>query len=371
MALDFHELDRGLALSDGGDVRRSYIIPFAGPPGGGDADVVVVGSMAQDYTNGDLYVKITAGAGSDKWRRIANIDDVTSGSSWREPALVRDDTLYADITAAETAANVADLVDGVTIAATDRLLFTNLTSGNENVYIVSGSTGAWTFTEDTNLATEGDTLYIEDGTDAGKTFVFNGTIWVQSNQSDLDELAFIRTFIGKTAAGSETPTYTSTNHVANADNLEVAIGKLDAQFGAELAAGNFILVNQATNDAITTLDAAIADANFQTTALATTSATIDSVLVDDVAYVEWHVIGRQGAVARSAIITVTHDGIDGGADATATDETVHTKLKIGSLTGFSVSVTLTGAAGAQAVNLVVAATASTDFRAVRTSVIRF
>ncbi len=371
MALDFHELDRGLVLSEGGDVRRSFVIPFAGPPGGGDADVVSISSLAQDYTNGDVYVKTTAGSGSDKWRRLANIDDVTSGSSWREPALVRDNTLYADITAAETAANVADLVDGVTIAATDRLLFTNLTSGNENVYIVSGSSGAWTFTEDTNLATAGDVLFIEDGTDAGTTYTFNGTVWVKSNQSDLDELGFIRTFIGKTGVGSETPTYTSTFHVTNGDNLEVAIGKLDAQFGAEISAGNFISASDATNVAIEKLDVALAAANFQTTALATTSATIDSVLVDDVAYVEWHVVGRQGAIARSAIITVTHDGIDGGADATATDESVHTKLKIGNLTGFSVSVTLTGAGAGQAVNLVVAATASTDFRAVRTSVIKF
>lgn len=46
-----------------------------------------------------------------------------------------------------------------------------------------------------------------------------------------DEDGFIRSFIGKTAAGSESPTYTSTNHVSG--NLEVAVGLLDAEIGAD------------------------------------------------------------------------------------------------------------------------------------------
>jgi hypothetical protein len=370
MALDFFELDRGIAISEGGDVRRTYIIPTAGPPGGGDADVVSVSSLAQDYTNGDLYIKDTAGSGSDKWVKLATIDDVTTGTSWREPALVRDNTTYADIAAAVTAANVADLVDGVTIDVADRLLFTDLTSGNENIYIVSGSTGAWTFTESANLATAGDTLFIVDGTDAGKTFTYNGTVWVLSNQSDLDELGFIRTFIGKTGVGSETPTYSSNNHVTNGDNLEVAIGKLDAQIGAEISAGNFIGANDDTNVAVEKLDVALADANFKTTALATTAATPDTLLVDDYIYAEWHVIARDGANMRSAIITAAHDGITAGADATTVDFSVHTKLKIGNIAGFSVAVSLTGAAGAQTMDLDVAATGSTDFHVVRTSAVR-
>lgn len=371
MALDFFELDRGIALSDGGDVRRSYVIPTAGAPGGGDADVVSVGSLAQDYTNGDIYVKDTAGSGSDKWAKLATIDDVTGGSSWREPALVRDDTLYASITAAETAANVGDTVDGVTIVVDDRLLFSNLTAGAENVYIVSGGTGAWTFTEDTNAETEGDTIYIEDGTDAGKTFVYNGTTWVQTNQADLDELAFIRTFIGKTAAGSETPTYSSTNHVVNADSLETAIGKLDAQLGVELSVGNVINASDSIATAITALDNAAGDNGLNLSALATTAATPDTLLVDTYVYAEWHVVARDGANVRSAIITAAHDGIDGGADATVVDYSVHTKLKIGSIPGFSVDVTLTGAAGAQTMDLDVAATGSTDFFVVRTNALRY
>lgn len=371
MALDFFELDRGLAISDGGDVRRSYIIPTAGAPGGGDADVVAVGSVAQDYTNGAVYVKDTAGSGSDKWTKLATIDDVTGGSSWREPVLVRDDTLYATVAAAVTAANVGDTVDGVAIVGGERILLSNLTAGQENVYTVSGSTGAWVFTVDPNTESEGDTLYVEDGTDAGKTFVYNGTTWVQSNQSDLDELAFIRTFIGKSGVGAETPTYTSNNHVVDADNLEVAIGKLDAQLGAELAAGNVINASDDLATAITTLDNAAGDNGLNLSALATTAATPDTLLVDTYVYAEWHVVARDGANMRSAIVTAGHDGIDAGADATTVDYSVHTKLKIGSIAGFSVAVTLTGAAGAQTMDLDVAATGATDFFVVRTNALRY
>jgi hypothetical protein len=45
----------------------------------------------------------------------------------------------------------------------------------------------------------------------------------------LDEEGFIRAFIGKSAAGNVLPTYSTTNYVSNGDNIETAIGKLDAR----------------------------------------------------------------------------------------------------------------------------------------------
>jgi len=47
------------------------------------------------------------------------------------------------------------------------------------------------------------------------------------------EPAFIRTFAGKSAVGTETPTYSSELVVTTGDNLEVAIGKLDAAYDAD------------------------------------------------------------------------------------------------------------------------------------------
>jgi len=43
---------------------------------------------------------------------------------------------------------------------------------------------------------------------------------------------YIRTFIGKGAAGSETPSYSSENYVSNGQDLEVAIGALDGALAA-------------------------------------------------------------------------------------------------------------------------------------------
>ena len=66
-------------------------------------------------------------------------------------------------------------------------------------------------------------------THAGTAGAFGGTDWGQSSGGDRTEWAFIRTLIGKAAAGSETPTYSSTNFVTDGDSLETAIGDLDAE----------------------------------------------------------------------------------------------------------------------------------------------
>ena len=83
----------------------------------------------------------------------------------------------------------AVVVDGYTIVNNDRVLFTNLASGNNEIYVATvagGVVNAWTAAEDlarTSAApVEGDTLIIENGTvykEAGYTW--NGTQWVQFN----------------------------------------------------------------------------------------------------------------------------------------------------------------------------------------------
>jgi len=196
-----------------------------------------IGAKATDSTSGFEYRKKTAGSGTDKWVRLADQDDIIASGgteSWREPALIKDDTVYANIAAAEVAVNTGT-IDGVSLSATDRILFTAITGEGKNVFIVTGTPGAGaTLVEDANEETNNDAIIIDDGTFAGNQFNYNSTSvsWIRSNQTSLDELAFIRTFIGKDAAGSELPGYTSTNHVANNDTLEVAIGKLDTAVGS-------------------------------------------------------------------------------------------------------------------------------------------
>ena len=219
----------GLGIDDGVSLLNQ-----SGLPGTSQESIdAVIGSYSSDLTSGLQYRKKTAGSGTDKWIKIADSDDITAAGgteSWREPALIKDDTVYANLAAAEIAVNTGT-IDGVTLSANDRILFTGITGEGKNVFIVTGTPGAGaTLVEDTNSETNNDAILIDDGTFAGKQFNYNSTsnTWVQSNQTSLDELGFIRAFIGKDASGSETPTYTSTVNITNGDTLEVAAGKLDA-----------------------------------------------------------------------------------------------------------------------------------------------
>lgn len=320
MALNFHDVRRGLNLDE-----NVQVIGTNGPPVGGDADVVTLGSIAIDFLNGHLYQKNLAGSGADKWQFIG------ADKSYREPAKVRQNVSTV-LPTATPATN--DTQDGISILDGDRVLFSNLTI-NPNVYIYDFTSG--TYTEDTNEATAGDTLMIEQGTDAGRSYTFNGTIWVLTDQAQEDELGFIRVFVGKSAAGSETPTYTSNNVVTDGDNLEVAIGKLDA---ASAVAGDMVNV---TNLAVTGLGVQ------------------DSVLVDDVTAVKWLVTVRQGDSMAVREIMAGHDGVDAGVDATDVDETQYASLRLNApIAGLTYAVVLSGVGAAQEMRLNVTTTGASD-----------
>lgn len=326
MSLTFHDVRRGLSLDE-----SVQIIGTNGPPVGGDADVVVLGSVAIDFSNGRMYQKNAAGTGADKWQLVG------ADKSYREPAKVRQNITTTLPVGTPT---MTDTQDGVTINGGDRVLFSNLTV-DANVYIYNQVTGV--YAQDTNEATTGDTLMIEEGTDAGRSYTFNGTVWVLTDQAQEDELGFIRTFIGKTAAGSETPTYSSNNVVTDATSLETAVGDLDAAM-ASTAVGSTLSAVSGTN-------------------------TLDSVLVDDYAALKWLVCGRQGASMKSVEVFASHDGTT-GADATGADQTEYAAVSRGAaITGFNVEVDVDGVGVAQTIRLRVTSTAAADWFATRVPVI--
>lgn len=87
----------------------------------------------------------------------------------------------------------------------------------------------------------------------------------------------------------------------------------------------------------------------------TSSTTVDSVLVDSVSAAKWLVTIEDVATPSRKVhleIFAGHNGHAAG-DATTVDDTVFAKLKLGSTFNYTVSVTLTGATTAQAMNLVV------------------
>lgn len=230
---------------------------------------------------------------------------------------------------------------------------------NNNVYIVSGGTGNWTFTEDTNAATDGDALLVQEGTSADQQWIYDGNSWVQiAGAGSQLELGHIRDFIGKTGAGSETPTYSSAVVVAQNSNLETAIGALDAAIGNRTyTEDNFVTDGETLTASIDALDIAIAAINAlvpsQTTGI-TSATTVDTVLVDEVQATKWFVtVFDEGDTDQKLAVEIfaANDGTASG-DATFVDFNVVSKLKLnGNISGLDFDVVLNGTAGAQTMGL--------------------
>lgn len=257
MSLNYFEVGKGIAIFN--ETTNKIIVVAQGD---GTADIsgasttdFPVGSIFTDTLTGKVYTRTgTSAVALDDWGIGASEDYVASQLavqvSWREPVLVNDNTAWANIAAAETSANAGptlDKIDGVTITAGDRLLFSNLTSGNDNVYVVSGSSGSWVFTEDTNTLTHGDTVYVITGTSGGQTLTYGSSnTWVVSGSASETELGYIRTFIGKNADGSEMPNYSSTTNVTQSTSLETAIGAVDAAIGSRTYTSQDVVTNDQT-----------------------------------------------------------------------------------------------------------------------------
>nr|CRH06576.1 protein of unknown function [Candidatus Magnetococcus massalia] len=306
-------------------------ITGSGAPGGagGNPDSAVKGSLYMDQTNGQIWVKQTDGAGTDKWGRLQAQDDLDAallGQSWREPAQVHDATGYADMAEAETAINTTS-IDGITVSDGDRVLFTGITGANQNIYLVTGTPGAGaTLSEDGNDATEGDALYVQGGTDAGKQYVYNGSAWILQGAASSTEIAFLQSFIGKSGDGNETPDYLSNHVVTDGESLEKAIGDLDGSIGAGISTPQGrttgAISDQAVNLNVEQLDDAIGPDVTSTNQLTATDSvnanlsTLDAAVGGDVATPQLRTSGTVSVQATNLNIEALDDAI--GADVTST-----------------------------------------------------
>lgn len=356
MALGLFELTKGLSLDD-----NVHILEGAGVPGlTADTNAAPVGSMYLDHDSGDMFTKHTAGSGSDKWQKMASEDFVNAALgttiSWREPVEVVDD---ASTTLPTGTAGNPITIDGISIIDGERVLFSAIVGGDgPNVYIYDQTTG--TFSEDTNLETSGDTVYVSQGSDAGKRFTYNGTAWVQTDGTTVDELQYIRDFIGKNAAGAENPNYSSINVVTQGGSLEQAIGELDAEIGGAVTSNSIITNTNSVNQNIQEIANFVEDNSKETTALnVTTITTVDATLAD---MSKWIVRVEEVATpgnVKALEVFATHDG-------TNVDSTQYGVLKLGSpINGLTVDVTLTGG---NTLNLTVASTAAVNVKAKRVAV---
>lgn len=418
-----------LGYSDG----KIVYLSGSGAPAGDLIDAAGKGSYFTDTDSGAQYKKVAAGAGSDKWKVLPTkdyVDNLVAGISWREPVKAADFT-FTTVADALTALNGSDQLDGYTVSAGVRVLLAGLTE-DPNVYVVGGGTGAWTLTSDPqNTVTKGDTVYVEDGVvNVGSTWNYNGTAWVLIDQATVNELGFIRNFIGKDAKGSEMPTYSSVNVVADSDSLETAIGKVDAEIGAAVATtslrtagpiadqainlnvqaldqaiganvtstnvldaasavnvnlsaldqylgtrptnGTFILNANTVGQNLTALDVAVANTIVRKSADSVTDfATLDEVLVDQIDACEWSVIAIDAANPTKKTILklfAVHDGTV-SADASSTDSNLYSKIELnGAISGLVVAVDLDGSGITQKMRLRVSSISAVNVRAARVKV---
>lgn len=80
MGLDFFRLEKGIHLVGENTEVGVKLLLGAGAPGGTtDTDNAEQGSQYQD-TSGNLYIKYTSGTGTDRWKRIARAEEISSGS---------------------------------------------------------------------------------------------------------------------------------------------------------------------------------------------------------------------------------------------------------------------------------------------------
>lgn len=279
MSLDFFRVERGLQL----DEVTSYLTGNGDPGSSADTIAVEVGSVYTDHASGALWTKIAAGSGVDKWQKMASEQYVNNALgatiSWLEPAIVNN-TVATTVPSGSAGSPI--VVDGVSISDGGRVLFSGITGGTgPGVYVYNQTTGG--FAADSNTTTAGDAIYIEQGSNAGRTFVYNGTAWVQIDQASLDEEGFIRSFIGKPSTGNIAPVYTSHNFLSDSDNLVVSVSKLDAELGANVSVGNWISPAVKVNQNIQALDNVIG-ANFgatnHLTSLASSSLTTNLAVLD-------------------------------------------------------------------------------------------
>lgn len=240
MAIDLFRVINGIDIQKTDLSSHASVLIGSGLPGGdsGQQDGAPIGSMylrTDAETDGQqVYWKFSISNNSSAdWKVAADkayVDAAIQGLTWLAPAVVLDGTSYVN----NTAFPVTGIVDGVSIVNGARVLFTNVTaSGQSGVWIWNSATSPHSWTQAT-APLEGDAILVTEGTSSNEQWIYTSSnTWVQfGSTSDVAELGYIRTFIGKTGPGSENPSYTSTNVVAQGSNLETAISALDVTFGS-------------------------------------------------------------------------------------------------------------------------------------------
>lgn len=374
MSRKLFAIEKGLRIYGENSSVNIDVLTGTGLPSTSDTDTAEIGSLyLQD--NGQLYQKVTAGSGSDKWKRKATVDDISS-IRFRSEKVVA-----VTSTTAPTSGDSIDL--SINPLGLDETPFLDGSDFDTESYIVFGFGATLKMMHVTNVT--GDVITVEDIEDPlsnGDNFIVQYYLPDISDsqekqaliQYNNNQLIKISDFNWSLADGiSLNGSIVDRNGpVIGTDTVQVGIEKLEGDSkdlvslsGLSRGAinngtftGKTILDNRTTKEALQDLETAI-ESRSQVSGI-TTETTLDSVSVDVIKCVKWLVHVYESATpgnVKALEVFALHNGTN-AADATSVDDTASAILKFGSNFNLSVVVDLSGTGASQVMRLRIASTTS-------------
>lgn len=418
MARDLFRIEKGMGIEDvNGNGLVEFLSGTSVPSGTGDQASAPIGSLYIRSGTGELYQKITNSGNSADWELNGSSSGVISRWRNEQVYLSTGDTLSAGsldvttLTDLESVLVVGDapvggyITDGagnlweitanglfptITIAAggtapvegdafITKKYLVDSPANQENQAGLLYTSGSyikifdidWDFATGINLSSG---YSAQNGSITNADSVESAVEKLDGNQQDLTTLSGVAqgsvdlgTFTGITIPDSQTVKQAlqslETAHEEvdqNVNDLITLSGRPENSVNQGLMDQGDILSDNATNNSLfKEVDAELTRQRGKTSALGVTAeSTIDSVLVDNVSQVVWHVTIENAASPANKRIIIVHAGHDGhsAADATSVDDNISSQLKLGSNFNRTVTVDINGVAGAQEMRLRIAST---------------
>jgi hypothetical protein len=273
----------------------------------------------QTFTNAPIIT--TPSTASNAVATYGQLQTAQAGLSIRPPVAAID-------TVDTTLPTSNPVVDTYSVALGDRILFTALSSGNNEVYVAGGtlSSMTWTLATDgqdgTGLPSKGDILFIKNGTvHSNQQYAYEGTNWVQYSAAQPWTFSTGLSVVGQTVTVSFGTTSTtacigndsrlSDSRTPLAHTLDGALHTISGK-----TAGQVMLATSATTFGFTTISG---DLGISATGVVTIS-TINSIALSDV--------GLQQNIATLADNTSTASLVTGCSWAIASYRTIRISFSI-------------------------------------------
>lgn len=369
-----HGIEKGLRIYGENSSVNVDVIFGTGLPASVDTDAAEIGSLyLQD--NGQLYQKYSAGSGSDKWKRKATVDDISSIRFRSEKVVAVTSTV------APTSGDSIDL--SINPLGLDETPFLSGSDFDIESYIVFGFGATLKMMRVSVVAGNVITVVdIDDPLSNGDNFIVQYYLpdisdaqekqaLIQYNNNQLIKISDFNWSLadGISLNGSVVD---RNGPVLGTDTVQVAIEKLegDAKDLVSLSGvsrgavnngtftGKTILDNRTTKEALQDLESAL-EARSQVSGI-TSETTLDSVSVDVIKCVKWLVHVYETATpanVKALEVFALHNGTN-AADATSVDDTASAILKLGSNFNLNVVVDLSGTGAGQVMRLRIASTTS-------------